>query len=171
MGAVGALLAIGFALAGGYSVYDIISTGSWHDWTVKDWLWNIFMIGASFFPWIKGGAITAVGGTTLVGKILAKVGFLRVIAEYLSIIKNGSKLLSWAINYKFFAKDSLLWRVGSIMWSILKFARKPCVLAGLLVASASFRGITRRLYELYGDVALWFANRANCCRLQWIEHS
>ena len=134
-GVLGAIAAIFTTVGLGYSVYDIISTGAWHDWNLFDWIVNIGLCALSIFPFFSAfrGATTAAAVAR--GGILAKLESLPLIGKVVTwvwaIYISIKEFLRLAVA-PFFARGGFLFKMGTAFAIIARMAKKPWVLAGLL---------------------------------------
>ena len=83
-GILGAAVAIVSVASGAYSIYDILSTGAYKNWSIGDWLWNIcylLLVLNPFFD-VFGGfvkTVTLIAGG--IGKLLMKVPLLGTLVS------------------------------------------------------------------------------------------
>lgn len=154
LAALGLLLSV---VGVGYSVYDIISTGSWESWGFFDWVVNIGLILLAAFP-LLGGVFTTLKGILVatgagVG-FFAKFAIVTKLVDWLWAIKTALKT-SWVFAAAhWFSRGGFLWSIGRAMGTILRLLKKPWVLGGVLFASTMADGIGQRIYQLWGQASL-----------------
>lgn len=146
-----------------YSVGDIITSGSWRDWNLFDWIVNIGLSVLSLFPFVSTlpilGRLSALG-FGWIGKLLAKLPLIGKIASWFWALKTGLKVFFDMYLMKWFIKGGWLYNLGKAVAQLVGQLRKPWVLFGVLLLSSLADGIFARIFQLWGDISLRAANAA-----------
>lgn len=152
----GLSLIMGVAGAG-YTLYDIISTGAYKDFSVADWLWNIAYLLLMLNPIFSvlggiGKMVAVVGG--VLGKLLMKVPLLGAAVSLL--YQTFKAILFWlGINKHLWQKGGFFFRFGEVVASLGRAVVKhPWIMFGLIFSSTMFDGILKRIFQLWGDLSL-----------------
>jgi len=157
-GILGAAVAIVSVASAGYSIYDILSTGAYKNWSIGDWCWNICYLLLMITPFfdVFGGfvkTITLIAGG--IGKLLMKVPLLGTLVSVAHSIYLGLKT-AWEVwGLKLFAKGGWLYQFGKGVASLGRaIVKHPWLMFGLIFSTTMFDGILKRIYQLWGDLTL-----------------
>ena len=80
--------------SGAYTIYDILTTGAYKNWSIGDWLWNIaylLLMWQSFLRCLCGLAKTVVAIAGGLGRLLMKVPLLGTLVSLVHSIYLGFK--------------------------------------------------------------------------------
>lgn len=163
LGALGAITAVLTIVTLGYNIYDIISTGSWQDWTLFDWICNIGLSALCIFPFFSAFRGATAAASVARGGILARLAYMPVIGHIYSLIWGIWHGLRIGIGYlvaPFFAAGGFLNKLGISFATLGLIIKKPWVLMGLMLLSLTADGIFRNFYQLWGDLSLRAASVA-----------
>ena len=164
LGILGTIWGLASVFTFGWSVYDIISTGEWRDWSLFDWIVNIGFQLFLLWPIFKGvkaagTAVSAAGGT--LSRLLEKVPLLGKIATWIWAIKTAFKTFYDLYLMKWFTKGGILYELGNAARGLLNLVRKhPILFVALMLLSSVADGVFSHIYQLWGDLTMRAANAA-----------
>lgn len=164
MAALGVLMTVTTVLGLGYSIYDIISTGSWREWGIFDWIMNIGLVAMSVWLHLPLLRNATAASTVARGGIFAKleaIPFLGKIFTLVWAIYHGFRVGIGYLIAPLFRKGGFFEKWGNVAATFGRIIKKhPWVLAGILFLSSFADGIFRHLYQLWGDASLKAASIA-----------
>ena len=163
-GILGAAVAVISLTSGAYTIYDILTTGAYKNWSIGDWLWNIaylLLMLNPFFDVFGGLAKTVVAIAGGLGRLLMKVPLLGTLVSLVHSIYLGFKT-AWEVwGLRLFAKGGWLYNFGKGVASLGRgIIKHPWLMFGLIFSTTIFDGVLKRIYQLWGDLSLRALNFA-----------
>lgn len=158
---VGGLATIALAGMTGYSVYDIISSGSYQNWSIWDWLFNIGTTLFGFYPFLSGVKVASVAKVGLFTRILNWLENIPFVGKFFGVlftIKNLFVKTYDNIFGKLLAKGGFLFEGGKALSALAKLVKHPILLFGLIASSSLFDGILQTIFRLLGNLTLKLAD-------------
>ena len=160
-GAISVGLTVLGLVSAGVGIYDAISTGSWREWGVLDWLFNIAVCTLSIFPFFTAFRSASAASAVTRGGILARlenVPFIGKIVTWIWAITTTFKTIWSVVMAPLFREGGFLYKFGKAITSNGKILKHPWVLFGLLLGSTFFDGILKTIFQGWNHLAMKAAN-------------
>lgn len=157
IGVLGTIVSVLTIVSLGYNIYDIISSGSWHDWTLFDWVCNIGLSALCLFPFFSAFRGASTAAAVARGGILAKLESLPILGKIFTwvwAIWHATRIGIGYILAPLFASGGFFNKMGIGLATLGLIIKKPWVLAGLFFLSMTADGIFRNFYQLWGELSL-----------------